>query len=636
MTIEGVQSGCTLTLYYKILGVTVNTETRIVPDCKKKEPISKPNPQDDDDINNNNKPLPPPPSGPTYDPVPIPLAPGTLYAIMYSGSGVFDYYKAMTGEIYWFIPSAIPLGATEDIGDRINPIFNRLGPGEKIAFYEVLGTDWTFAPWTNYKDYHGYVEQIVPQGQNNAGVRYLITSAATDWLENVGGSNFEPNFFTPNYLTKAWYIWNESNGEFGGFDVKIDDFPIGPSGRTKWFPGTPNAKIVEVPPLKPRPKTNTPTRTPVMDENCCELIEDIYDALAVGEILTPFKISGKSIKELEETIDTVFQDPDLEIEIGSYLELNTFLALLNNRKVAKAVGTDQLEFEDDKKNPIFHYLRWLKDYSDGKTVLEYSVWLTHKEGLKVSKTQFKSLIDIINSELNNSKQTAAVLRADDLIKKGMKVPNELLVPEGTGSTVVYDYPNLLKTIIQILDLNTVSPFTAVLKDSDPAKEGDQLFTKFYPDATSVCKEIVELLLENKIDAATRLNVGIRQSILSTQQMVATLENLSITYALINGIGLPYDQKGSSFVAPFDISPETPKEKADKKRSGGGKGFNPKGSKEDAAVESAMNSLNENRESSTEKLLPDFLKTVKQEYLHTSFSDEGESMLFYLMSLYMRR
>ncbi|MGL6136415.1 MAG: hypothetical protein ACRC2M_03925, partial [Planktothrix sp.] len=373
--------------------------------------------------------------------------------------------------------------------------------------------------------------------------------------------------------------------------------------------------------------------------DCCEmieLIEDIYEVLAVERMLTPMKTSGVILKELEEGINGVLADPDLEVEMNNYLDLNTFLALLSNRKVAKAVGTDQLEFEDDEKNPIFHYLRWLKDYSDGKTVLEYSIWLTHKEGLKVSKTQFKSLIDIINSELNNSKQTAAVLRADDLIKKGMKVPNELLVPEGTGSTVVYDYPNLLKTIIQILDLNTVSPFTAVLKDSDPAKEGDQLFTKFYPDATSVCKEIVELLLENKIDAATRLNVGIRQSILSTQQMVASLETLSITYALINGIGLPYDQKGSHFVAPFDISPETPKEKADKKRLGGGKGFNPKGSKEDAAVESAMNSLNENRESSTEKLLPDFLKTVKQEYLHTSFSDEGESMIFYLMSLYMRR
>ncbi|HEY9865101.1 MAG TPA: hypothetical protein V6D21_13075 [Candidatus Obscuribacterales bacterium] len=375
---------------------------------------------------------------------------------------------------------------------------------------------------------------------------------------------------------------------------------------------------------------------------CCDasisLMRKIAKVLAVDEMLSPMKTSGKILKKLEKEIDKVLAEPDLVMQMDNYLELNTFLALLSNRKVAVAVGVDELEFEDDQKEAKFHYLRWLKDYNEGKTPLDYQEWLTAKnkeEGLKASTTQFKSIPQLILAELYNSKITSEVLRVDNLKKEGMKIPNELFAPEGVGNSLVYDYPNILKKIIQILDLNTVSPFTAVLKDADPAKEGDQTMTKFYPDATSAFKEVVELLLESKIDSATRLNILIRQSVLATQQQVAMLETLSIAYTIMYGLGLPYNQKGSHFVAPFDISPNSPKEKADKKRSGG-KGFNPKDKEEEARVQSAMNSLNENRESSTEKLLPDFLNTVRQEYLHTYFSDSGESMWYYIMSIFMKR
>jgi hypothetical protein len=221
----------------------------------------------------------------------------------------------------------------------------------------------------------------------------------------------------------------------------------------------------------------------------------------------------------------------------------------------------------------------------------------------------------------------------------MGVPNELFVPDGVGSTIVNDIPSILKKLVQILDLNTVSPFTAVLKDADPAKEGDQKMTKFYPDATSAFKEVIELLLENKVDSATRLNILIRQSVLATQQQVALLETLSIAYTIMYGLGLPYHQKGSSFVAPFDVSPDTPLDKDNKAKSGKtgkGKGFNPNDKEEEARVQSAMNSLNENREKATEKLLPDFLKTVEQEYLHTYFSDEKESLWYYIMSIFMKK
>ncbi|WP_254175494.1 hypothetical protein [Planktothrix tepida] len=69
--------------------------------------------------------------------------------------------------------------------------------------------------------------------------------------------------------------------------LKIDNYD-GIPNRVKWLPGTPNLKIVEIPSIKPRQKSNTPTRTPVMDE-CCEetkeMINDIYEMLGGDDFL---------------------------------------------------------------------------------------------------------------------------------------------------------------------------------------------------------------------------------------------------------------------------------------------------------------------------------------------------------------
>lgn len=370
---------------------------------------------------------------------------------------------------------------------------------------------------------------------------------------------------------------------------------------------------------------------------CCDasisLLRKIAKVLAVDELLAPFQTSGKILKEAEKGIDKILEDPDQVIEINNYIALNTILSLLSNRKVALAVGADELEFEKDEKKPEFHYLRWLKEYSEGLTSLSYQEWIESKnkeEGLKASKTQFKSIPQLMLAELYNSKTTNDVLRAHDLMKRGMEIPNELLVPGGLGFSVVYDYPNIFKKLIQMIDLSTIQPFTAILQDADPAKEGNQPLTRYYPDATSAVKEIIELLLENKVDSATRLNILMRQSILNTQQQIALLETLSIAYTIMYGLGLPFHQKGSHFIAPFDVSPKT-----DNTTDTKGKGFNPKNKKEEEATQSAINSLNENNENSTEKMLPDFLKTVKQEYLHTYFDDSKESLWYYVMSVFMK-
>jgi hypothetical protein len=284
-TIEIKKEGCTTTIIYKILAVIVNTSITIDPDCEKKEPISKPNPKDEDDIKKGDKGVPPQPSGP--DPVPYPLVPGKTYGIMYEaseyydGSAIADLSWANSGQPYWFLPTSANV-TPETVGSHIIPIFNRLSATEKQALYEVLGTGWTFAPWIT-KNTPIYTVPSTSIGL--AGYKYLGGITVEWWLAFYGGSNFEPNYFIPNQLTRAYYVWHDKDNNTGldeGWNVKITDFPVGPTGREKWFPGTPNAKIVEIPPLKPRPKTNTPTRTPMSDD-CCEetkeLLNDVYDLL---------------------------------------------------------------------------------------------------------------------------------------------------------------------------------------------------------------------------------------------------------------------------------------------------------------------------------------------------------------------
>lgn len=292
------------------------------------------------------------------------------------------------------------------------------------------------------------------------------------------------------------------------------------------------------------------------------------------------------------------------------------------RKIAKVLAVDKLLEESEPKK------------ISTQTVADFKVQYDElveqlPEGQK-PKIIFDNYLGIKIYEMavgGNAKidDIHSVLRADELLLKGMKIPNELIITGGQDYSTPKDYPSILKCFVQMVDLSTIQPFTAVLQDSDPAEAGDQTMTKFYPDATSAVKEIVELLLENKVDSATRLNIQIRQSISAIQTMVAVLETLSIAYTIMYGLGLPFRQKRNTFVAPFDISPD-PKSK--KK----GKGFNPKDEK---GVESAINSLNENKEDITEKLLPDFLTEVYQEYLHTHFNDKHESLWYYIMSVFMK-
>lgn len=464
------------------------------------------------------------------------------------------------------------------------------------------------------------------QWNKASGDSYMTESGGFPWREI--SSQSEPYKLVRVFRVRA-YTFEDATGKY----------TIYGGGSYVGFSGP---FVCDIPPedLKCKSVAAYPQRRPIppelMSNECCDasisLLRKIAKVLAVDEMLAPLKTSGKILKELEKGIDKVLEDPDLEIEMDNYMELNTFLSLLNNRKVALAVGVDELEFKKDEKNPIFNYLRWCKEYEEGKTDLDYKDWIDDKKkGLGASTTQFKSIPQLILAEMLNSKSTVEVLRSRDIIKTGMEIPNELMVSGGLGFTEAHDYPNIFKNIVKILDLSTVQPFTAILQDADPSKEGDQTLTRYFPDATSAVKEIVELLLENKVDSATRLNIAIRQSILNNQQQVALLETLSIAYTILYGLGLPFHQTGSYFVAPFDISPKV--DGTVDKNKKGGKGFNPKN--EDDKVQSAINSLNENSEKSTEKLLPDFLSTVKQEYLHTYFDDKKESLWYYVMSVFMK-
>lgn len=334
LTIEGKKEGCTTTLFYKILGTIVNTEIRIDPACEKPEPINTNDTNDSEDINKNDKGVPPQLSGTAPDPVPVPLTPGVTYAVMYSEQGVADQVKARLGQYYWFLPDSPGLGNVDDIGQRIVVINGRLSPSTKLAFYEALGTGWTFAPWANIIE-----EAIVPQGQNNAGTRYLYGGSVDYWLSYIGGNAFEPNFFKPNQLTRAFYVHRAG----GGNDLMIENFTygLGDIPHTKFFPGTPNVKIIEVPPLKPRPKTNTPTRTPIMDD-CCEEIKevmnDVYDMLG-GDI---FRDNGLIVPN-----ELFIPEADGDTKVMTY---NTLFNILFRALDHRTPGQVEVKIKDNNKS----------------------------------------------------------------------------------------------------------------------------------------------------------------------------------------------------------------------------------------------------------------------------------------------
>lgn len=210
------------------------------------------------------------------------------------------------------------------------------------------------------------------------------------------------------------------------------------------------------------------------------------------------------------------------------------------------------------------------------------------------------------------KQTHKALAVKELLDKGLEVPNRLAAPNAKGQKKLENYLDIATWQMRISDHLGIHPFKASLSDANAAKAGNQKVEIQFASGTAALNKIVELLLENKGDAAARLNLQIRSAVALAQILkVATITSKTAS-AIANFIGMPLKEKISKIKMPFDVS-------LGKRRQL--KGFDPSGKRE-AAIEA----IGMNEEASTEEILPEFLQTGEQPYVHETYDGNFPNLI----------
>ena len=200
----------------------------------------------------------------------------------------------------------------------------------------------------------------------------------------------------------------------------------------------------------------------------------------------------------------------------------------------------------------------------------------------------------------------------ELLDNQLIVPNRLVAPNAKGSAKLKSYLEISQWLMRMSDHLGIHPFKASLTDANAAQAGNQKVEIQFASGTAGLRQVVELLLENKGDAAARLNLQIRSAVAIAQVLkVATITSKTAS-AIANFIGMPLKEKISKIKMPFDIS-------LGKRRQL--KGFDPSKQKE-AAIEA----IGMNEEASTEEILPEFLQTGEQPYVHETYDGNFPNLI----------
>ena len=209
-------------------------------------------------------------------------------------------------------------------------------------------------------------------------------------------------------------------------------------------------------------------------------------------------------------------------------------------------------------------------------------------------------------------QIHKALAVKELLDNNLIVPNRLIAPNAKDSTKLKTYLDIAQYQIRVQDHLGVHPFKASLTDANVAKAGKQKVEVQFASGTAAMRKIVELLLENKGDAAVRLNLLVRMSVAIAQILqVVTIASKGVR-ALASYIGMPIKEKISYITMPFDISlGQRTKQK----------GFDPKKQKEATIKEIKINT-----EESTEQILPKFLNQVDHIYTHEDYDGKFPSLI----------
>lgn len=205
-----------------------------------------------------------------------------------------------------------------------------------------------------------------------------------------------------------------------------------------------------------------------------------------------------------------------------------------------------------------------------------------------------------------------VLDCREMISKGVSTPNRWIAAGGKKNTKNKTYLELMVFQMRMMDHLGIHPFTAEVTDVNAAQEGNQSVAIEFANATAAVKQIAELLLENKGDSSTRLNLMIRTAVAVGQ----ILNVVSIIFKTIEGIvqylGMPIREKIYKVKMPFDFTFGA----RNGKKSGQGFGKKPGG---------GSDALNINTEEATEALLPKFMQDSEQPIVVEDFDDRESDL-----------
>jgi len=232
---------------------------------------------------------------------------------------------------------------------------------------------------------------------------------------------------------------------------------------------------------------------------------------------------------------------------------------------------------------------------------------------------------------NCCKETASMLRkimkvlaVDEIEKKGIKIPKEFLAPGGTGQLKVSNYAELQLNLFRTVNRYGIdTPIVVKIKDVNKAKEGDQSVEVHFNSPAAAIQGLIELAIENKGDAATRLQIQVRlvYAVTRTLKMVAGIGET--IREVIKMLGSPFKWKMIRLPLEFDLSAG--------KNQTSGKGFGNKSQSKDSD-EALAPGLEVNDEDTTESMLPYLLKTSDYQLPVPRFVEDEDDLQDFLTKI----
>ena len=210
----------------------------------------------------------------------------------------------------------------------------------------------------------------------------------------------------------------------------------------------------------------------------------------------------------------------------------------------------------------------------------------------------KKMTNCCDATTSMLRKLMKVLAVDEIEKRGVRIPKEFLAPGGQGHLKVDNYAELLLNLYRTVNRYGIdTPIVVKIKDVNKAKEGDQGVEVQFNSPAAAIQGLVELAIENKGDAATRLQIQVRliYAVTRTLKIVAGIGET--VREIIKMLGSPFKWTTTKLPLEFDLSAG--------KTKASGKGFGTKpgqNSNDDLAP-----GLEASDEDTTESMLPAILR-----------------------------